>query len=193
MNDDDRVIRRLEKISAQQQSVSGLLEMVASISTGRGGVAFPIGLLVDGTVVRGTVGPADSMADAVDNAYDRMIAGITFEDELAGREMVREVLVGAFRKQVDVRETAHQEARAALEAYDEMPTIDDVKPQDVDAFLRETHSPLAIDIRDAQLSVAGSMISLRVLRVELAHVAAWWPLTEEPDLQLHFSSGEHPV
>jgi hypothetical protein len=148
------------------------------------GIPFAVGLLVDGVVVRGAIAPPERLAAALDDGIEALTSEI-WRDSPDQLEPLREVLAGVFATVVRVQREKLAEARTALEPYDPHGSIDDFKPEDVDAFLRSERPALAVDLADAVVMVGGIAVNVGVLRIEASHIAAWWPLQQEPDVYLN--------
>lgn len=188
MTELDPSTRRLEYLTASaQRSVDGLLRLIVSVSGIENGMPFPIGMLVDGAIVRGGLASAEYFGRSVDRAFVGLIDGM-WPDASAVSETddLRTTLTAMSTKFVEAQRDRTARAREAMEQYGEsLPSIDEVKSEDLSSLIAVEAAPVAVDVRDAQIAIGGVSTNVGSMRVEVSHIAAWWPLAEEPGVQLN--------
>ena len=184
MNECERAVRRLDQLSSRHTVPDGMLALLVRLSTIPSGVSFPVGLLVDGTIIRGGMVAAEAIAAAVDSTFKEVLTKTN--QELAGEPGLPSPLDGAFQRTLDTERARQKDARDRLERYTDPWSLDTLDPDDVGAFLSSTAPPLGVDLRDAQISIGAQSVHVRVMRVELSHIAAWWPLTQEEGVQINY-------
>jgi hypothetical protein len=163
------------------------LRLILSVSGIEDGMPFPIGLLVDGAIIRGGLASAEFFAQSVDRAFEDLTDRMWSDSSARARTSdLRTMLTAMSTKFVETQRSRTSHAREVMEEYGEsIPSIDEVKPEDLHSLIAIEVTPIAIDVRDAQITIGGVSTSVGSLRVEVSHIAAWWPLAEEPLVQLN--------
>ena len=165
MSDCERGIRRLDQLSSRYSVPDGMLALLVRLSTVPSGVSFPVGLLVDGTVIRGGMVAPEATATAVDATFNEVLRNTS--PALAPGSGLHAALDGAFQRALESERVHQKDARARLERYTDPWSLDTLDPDDVTAFLSSTAPPLGVDLKDAQISVGAQTVRVGVMRVEV--------------------------
>lgn len=184
MSDWERAIRRLDQLSSRHTVPDGMLALLVRLSTVPSGVSFPVGLLVDGTIIRGGMVAPEGIAAAVDATFKEVLTKTS--PEVGAEAGLHSTLDGAFQRALGTERARQKDARDRLERYTDPWSLDTLDPDDVGAFLSSTAPPLGVDLRDAQISIGAQTFHVRVMRVEVSHIAAWWPLTQEEGVNINY-------
>ncbi len=184
MSDCERAIRRLDQISSRHTVPDGMLALLVRLSAVPSGASFPVGLLVDGTIIRGGMVAPEGIAAAVDATFKEVLTRTS--PELAAGPELHSALDSTFQRALGTDRARQKDARARLERYTDPWSLDTLDPDDVGAFLSSTAPPLGVDLKDAQISVGAQTVHVSVMRVEVSHIAAWWPLTQEEGIHINY-------
>lgn len=184
MSECERAVRRLDQLSSRHIGPDGMLALLVRLSTIPSGMSFPVGLLVDGTIIRGGVVAPEAIAAAVDTTFKEVLTKTS--SEMEGEAALHSALDDAFQRALGAERDRQKDARDRLERYTEPWSLDALDPDDVGAFLSSTAPPLGVDLRDAQISIGVHTAHVRVMRVEVSHIAAWWPLTQEEGVNINY-------
>lgn len=184
MSDWERAIRRLDQLSSRHTLPDGILALLVRLSTVPSGVSFPVGLLVDGTIIRGGMVAPEGIAAAVDATFKEVLTKTS--PEVGAEAGLHSTLDGVFQRALGTERARQKDARDRLERYTDPWSLDTLDPDDVGAFLSSTAPPLGVDLRDAQISIGAQTFHVRVMRVEVSHIAAWWPLTQEEGVNINY-------
>ena len=184
MSDCERAIRRLDQLSSRHTVPDGMLALLVRLSTVPRGVSFPVGMLVDGTIIRGGMVAAEAIAAAVDATFKEVLTKTS--PELGAESGLHSALDSAFQRALGTERARQKDARDRLERYTDPWSLDTLDPDDVAAFLSSTAPPLGVDLKDAQISVGAQTVDVSVMRVEVSHIAAWWPLTQEEGVHINY-------
>lgn len=175
---------RLDRIAAfVRPADDSLLTFVAIL--GRLGPGVALGLLVDGVVITGAIGPerlfGNALWDATKDALDAMDLD----------EGSRAAFEAAWQQVADLRAKAESEDEELLQRYGTDVRIDDVDPDDVYAVHRLRAADPTIELHGVQLHATpgGQPIHLDTMRVRVSSVSAWWPLKAQ-GLQVTYSAAE---
>lgn len=187
--------RRLELL-IRQFGTDGHLELLAGLANLEDGAVIGIGvvMLIDGTLVRGTLTNSLRFAEAADEkiATGSLSARVTGNTD--DQDAVRTSIAGAFRgdggalrKLAQASQDRYWKARERVEKY--FATL----PEDARVDLDEIPDDLVKDVADAQarhniLTLEGAQIfqgglgwiDAGYMRVNTGHVGAWWVADPPP-------------
>lgn len=180
----DAVSRRIDRLLVRAEGTSdGIFDALASVLAGSSALPFPIGLLVDGALIHGALAPPEATADAVDAAmrtfFTRLWPGRPYDEGDMGT---------AFRDIVNTHQERMVKDREVVEKYSDAASIDDWADEDVRPILRATAHLAHVDIRDARIRIGDTWANIGVMRVNTAHISAWWPLEQEEGVQINYVS-----
>jgi len=186
------ISRRLDRDFVRHGQDS-LLDMCASL--GRTGLPIAVGIIVDGVIVRGAMTAPRTFAFAADEALLRAINafGSKWDAEMRG------TVEGVFSKIVEEHDEREKAARKVADRYlaardsDDKPlNIDDIELDDVKDVFRALAEPSVIQLAEAKLfATTGQWIEIGTMRVEVHHIAAWWPLDEESGAQVNYVGSQN--
>lgn len=181
----DAVSRRIDRLLVRAEGTSdGLFDALASVLAGSSALPFPIGLLVDGVLIHGALAPPEATADAVDAAirtfFTRLWPERPYDDEGD--------MGTAFRDMVNNHRERREKDREVVEKYSDAASIDDWADEDVRPILRATADLAHVDIRNARIKIGDIWANIGVMRVNTAHISAWWPLEQEEGVQINYVS-----
>lgn len=175
----DAISRRVDRLAANHV-IDGLLDLAMTLA--RGGLPFPIGIVVSGVVVRGALSASTKTAQEVDAALLQVIDSMFVDSE-----ELRAVTAGAFLKLAESIGENIKRARELLAAYPEDATIDDLSDEDFQGTLGLGVNAV-IDLVDAKVLVSGQWIEVGVMRISIDQVGAWWPLASEEGTNIVFKT-----
>lgn len=148
-----------------------------------------VGLLVDGVFITGTLTSAKAIAEDVDQAHTwlanqsrRHADPKELEDDELQKSL-NEFSTSALKAYEHYEQAIvkiHEEAKPYLSddgfAFDKAPAA-------ISRSLIKVHQRAAITLRDAQIVAPGQagIAQLPVLRVAVAHIAAWWVIQLDPE------------
>lgn len=149
------------------------------------GVGAPIGLLANGMVVYGRLGPERLMAEEVDAYLEWVIqGGETAGADPEGWKEARERLGGMAVRMADKRKEARQEVLNRAEEFSGEEGFDwPAAPRDLAReVIRERVRP-ALTLREARILVPGQSqpLEVPVMRVNMTEVSGWWLLRDRGD------------
>jgi hypothetical protein len=162
---------RLDRIAAFVRPADDSLLTFVSI-LGRSGPSVGLGLLVDGVLVTGAIGPERLFDEALWDATQDALDALHLDDE------ARDAFEGAWRKVNDLRSEADAEDEELMQRYEASARVDDVEPEDVYALSRLRIADPTVELHGVQLHAVpgGVPVSLDVMRVRVSSISAWWPL-----------------
>lgn len=182
--DDAALARRLDRIAAWVRPADdGLLSLAAAL--GRSGAGVGLGLIVDGLLVTGAIGPqrffADTLWEATDEALEEMGLEATTRAQYA--EVWSQIL--------DLDEERRRRDDELMEKYAHDVELEDVELGDAYEVSRLRLPDPAIDLHDVQLHVVpgAEPVGLSTMRVNLSKVSAWWPLKAQGVRVTYSSAG----
>jgi len=162
---------RLDRIAAfVRPADDSLLTFVTVL--GRLGPGVGLGLLVDGVVITGAIGPERLFGDALWDATKDALDAMNLDDGS------RAAFDAAWRKVVELRAEAEFEDEELMQRYESGVRIDDVDPDDVYAVHRLRAADPTIELHGVQLyaTPGGEPAHLDAMRVRVSSISAWWPL-----------------
>lgn len=169
--DVDRIVRRQNRsfVSTRRPS-DDLLQLVAVL--GRAGPGVAIGLIVDGTIVTGAIGPTQSFVDVLRDATADAL-GPSFAADSA----LTEDLLSAYERWIDNSNARLESDREAAEAFLDAKSIDEIPVEKTIEYFSALQDQPYIELRDASIrSGAADPIEIKHLRLRVDSVSAWWPL-----------------
>jgi|SRR5665647_1854403 len=177
--------RRLDREHAGRLS-DGLLSVLAML--GNNGMPVGVGLIVDGIAVRGFPTSPETFSAALDKALLRIvdIVGSNWDPE------VKKSLADPFSQLIARRRTNEAAARAVVERVmaerpeGDAPSIDEIELDDIEDFYRATEAPRLIELQNAKFFSAGDWVEVGSMRVDVSHIAAWWPMDEEAGAEVNY-------
>ena len=113
MSDCERAIRRLDQLSSRHTLPDGMLALLVRLSTVPRGVSFPVGMLVDGTIIRGGMVAPEAIAAAVDATFKEVLTKAS--PELEAETGLPSTLDGAFQRALGSERARQKDARTRLE------------------------------------------------------------------------------
>lgn len=182
------IIRRLDRADARYRS-DGLLDVV--LVTAHVGFPFPVGMIVDGVVVRGVLTQEGVLAAKADSAMARATEGLSDLRIPDDRRAMSEV----YKDRVAALELRREKDRAIAERYlgnvedpNEDFVLDDVAVEDSEAFSRDTSMRKTIALKQAHVETSRGLIEVGAIEVVVSHIGAWWPLEEESGASITYVS-----
>ena len=179
------VAKRLDR-EWHSKSLDSRLDLIAAL--GEAGLPVALGLLVNGTIIRGVVGPispaAGSIASAVDRAVEELFPNWPPEVSAAATE--------ALRNQEQRLESRRVEDQEVFDRYfDQFEGdfgVDDVALEDIPHVTRATRSHSTISVQQASIDPPnGSPVRVNYLQLSLQAVDAWWVLDDEEGANVNYS------
>jgi len=180
-DDVSRVTRRLDR-QYLAASYDAFLELIGSLGA-EGTLPFAVGMLVDGTVVRGVVQSTHVFADHLDAALAELLSHRVPADDSATRDAVHEM----FRDLAHRTDDRRKAAREVAEQYvgPEF-SLDDIPEADVRSVLDALRPNAFVVVANAQIVVPPSFHRVGAMRVRVDRISAWWPLSSEQDVRINY-------
>lgn len=164
------ISRRLDRVAAWVRPPTDNL-MVYLSALGRSGAGVGIGMIVDGALVFGAIGPESLFRDAVSDAAQDAFEGMGLDQNR------RQAYTDAWNQMLEAQEKHQSDRDELMERYDKDVDIDDVALEDVYALSRLRVPDPVVDLHDVLLHVEGrDPLAISSMRVNLSRISAWWPL-----------------
>lgn len=184
MGDSPGLSARLDRIAAfVRPADDSLLTFVTVL--GRLGPGVGLGLLVDGVMMTGAIGPERLFEDAVWDATQDALDAMDLDAES------RAAFETAWQKLSELRVEAEDENDELMRRYESGVRIDDVDPDDAYVVSRLRVADPTIELHGVRVHVVpgGDPVTLDVMRVRASSVSAWWPLKAQ-GVRVTYSSAE---
>lgn len=170
--------RDLASIAADSR-LDPYLQQLASVTDD--GVGLPVTLVTSGAVIVGRLASERAMAEILDELHEQIVAAGERSSRAETWAGVREKIVGAAVRSADER------AEKRKQYYDRATAIEDFDvskvPEELGRATIREFSNAIITIADASVWPSGgqTMLKVKVLRVQVAQIAAWWPANAAVD------------
>lgn len=174
------VIRRLDRIAAWVRPDDDRLLTFLGIA-GRGGLGVAVGMIVDGVMLFGAIGPQRGTEEALwDATRDAIQESDTPKD-------VREVLEASWQLMLERDQTRLADEDRLMDRYEPGVEIDDIDINDVYSLHRMIGTDV-LDLHDVQMHMGAGWdpIEISAMRVRLSSVSAWWPLKSQ-GVNVHYT------
>ena len=104
------------------------------------------------------------------------------------REELRSEITAAFRELEPGFAELQEEAEELADRYPDDANIDDIDGPDVFDFYRALMDRATVDLADVRMTLPGrdEAVSLSAMRVQVAHIAAWWPLEAQDGTNVNY-------
>ncbi len=175
------LVKRLDRAygaGIQQRDV-----LLASLrAMGASGLSVGVGLVVDGVMMLGAVGPSQGMADAMADATADAVDGFGFDREPF------EPVVQQLRESEETREEMLKGLREVADRYRPDATLDEIAAEDVLKFYASSLEPSTLDLHSAQIFYGqGDPLHIEVVRVSIGSISAWWPLKAQEGANVNYN------
>lgn len=168
------IVKRLDRSFAQSMRTrDALFDMVARV--GRAQVPMAIGMLIDGTIIRGAIVPTAQFGDRADAGFARALQAIGTADETL------QPLASSFSKLIQALDEQRKRGEEVVQeaADNQWNTFDDIPLDKVIDLVLARQARDFIELSDVSLEARTGIVKLGAMRVSVDHVAAWWPLDSE--------------
>ena len=177
----ERVVKRLDRANVRlRPPPGGVFRTLERI--GATGLPVGIGMLVDGALIAGAVQAPVGFGNAVADAANTAMEGFGWREEL------RSEITAAFRELEPGFAELQEEAEELADRYPDDANIDDIDGPDVFDFYRALMDRATVDLADVRMTLPGrdEAVSLSAMRVQVAHIAAWWPLEAQDGTNVNY-------
>lgn len=178
----ERIVKRLDRANVRLTAPrDDLLAMLTRL--GETGLPIGIGMLVDGAVIAGAVQPPSVLGNALSDAAVEAMVAFGWSDEATDE-------IAATIRELEPRIAEVQDDAAKVaEKYPVEANVDTVEGADIFDFYRAFVDSGTVDLQNAVMTLPGHAepIQLKSLRVNIAHIAAWWPLSAQDGATVTYS------
>jgi len=181
------IIKRLDREWSARRS-DARLELL--VTMGEAGLPVALGLLVDGTIIRGTIGHPRRFADAGSRAIERAVEAFyaSWDPD------TKRTAVEALRQNEDSSDERRRRQREILDRYFETNedfSIDDVALKDIADVTQAIVPGANLTFEQATLQQPGqSPIHVGTMQVARSAIGSWWMLDEEEGARANYVSRE---
>ncbi|WP_147252404.1 hypothetical protein [Blastococcus sp. TF02A-30] len=156
---------------------------------GSSGIPVAVGVLVNGSIIRGVIGPDSQFTESASAAVERAV-GAFFPNWPAETSSTA---TQALQRQDERRAERRAQDREVFDRYyDESDgdfSIDDVRLADVPRVTKAAASASRLAFQQASLTPpGGTPIALENLIVEVDSIDAWWVLDDEEGAAVNYGS-----
>jgi vacuolar-type H+-ATPase subunit I/STV1 len=144
-------------------------------------MTMPVGLLIDGVVVHGSLSPSNPLKRELLSSLEVMANNVA-----ASRPLAHAAAKTIERLYERIAERV-REGRERLAAHGENFSLDDVRDDELRAVLAALAPVQDVELGDVRMLVGGQWRDVAAIRVRVDRIAAWWPLEAEADTIVEYS------